>query len=118
MIFGDGEQSRDFTYVANVVQANLLAMDAPSSVCGKVFNVACGQRVTLNRLAMELRELLGSDIEPVYAAPRAGDIRHSHASLSRAETELSYSPGVQLREGLEQTIAHFSATGLTGAYGL
>ena len=74
VIFGDGEQSRDFTYVANVVQANMLAMEA-EDVGGKVYNIACGERMTLNRLAGELRELLGSDVEPVYAAPRAGDIK-------------------------------------------
>ena len=115
VIFGDGEQSRDFTYVANVVQANLLAMDAPPSVAGSVYNIACGERVTLNRLVAELRHLLGSDTEPVYAAPRAGDIRHSLADVSRARTELGYEPGVKLREGLERTIAHFRASELVGA---
>jgi UDP-glucose 4-epimerase len=105
VIFGDGEQSRDFTYVANVVQANLLAMDAPD-VAGQVFNVACGERVTLNRLVAELQDLLGTDIEPVYAAPRAGDIRHSLADLTAARTELGYEPTVRLREGLERTIDH------------
>ena len=83
VIFGDGEQSRDFTYVTNVVQANLLAMEVPE-VAGEVYNVACGERVTLNRLVGELGDLLGSDVKPVYAAPRAGDIRHSLADLSRA----------------------------------
>jgi UDP-glucose 4-epimerase len=112
VIFGDGEQSRDFTYVANVVRANVLAMDAPD-VSGKVYNVACGQRVTLNRLVGELRELLGSDVKPVYAAPRAGDIRHSLADLSLARAELGYEPSVRLREGLERTIEHFRDDELT-----
>jgi UDP-glucose 4-epimerase len=103
MIFGDGEQSRDFTYVANVVQANILAMDAPG-VTGNVYNVACGEAVTLNRLVAELRDLLGCNIEPVHAAPRAGDIRHSLADLSRAKVDLGYEPSVRLREGLERTI--------------
>ena len=106
VIFGDGEQSRDFTYVANVVQANMLAMDAPGAA-GRVYNVACGERVTLNRLVAELRDLLGSDIEPIYEAPRAADVRHSLADLSRARAELGYEPSVQLRDGLERTIQHF-----------
>jgi nucleoside-diphosphate-sugar epimerase len=106
VIFGDGEQSRDFTYVANVVQANLLAIDAPD-VGGKVFNVACGERVTLNRLVAELQELLGSTVKPAYAAPRAGDIRHSLADLALARTELGYVPSVALRDGLSRTIEHF-----------
>jgi UDP-glucose 4-epimerase len=105
VIFGDGEQSRDFTYVANAVQANLLAMDAPG-VAGQVFNVACGERVTLNHLVAELQDLLGTDIRPVYAAPRAGDIRHSLADLSAARAGLGYEPTVRLREGLERTIDH------------
>jgi UDP-glucose 4-epimerase len=112
VIFGDGEQSRDFTYVANVVHANLLAIDAPA-VAGKVYNVACGERVTLNRLAAELCELLGSDVKPVYAAPRPGDIRHSLADLSLARAELGYEHSVRLREGLERTIEHFRDDELT-----
>jgi nucleoside-diphosphate-sugar epimerase len=119
VIFGDGEQSRDFTYVANVVQANLLAIDAPE-VEGKVFNVACGERVTLNRLVGELRDLLGSDVEPVYAAPRAGDIKHSLADLSSARDGLGYTPEVLLRDGLSRTIEHYqelqSRDGLIGAH--
>jgi UDP-glucose 4-epimerase len=106
VIFGDGEQSRDFSYVANVVRANALAMDAPG-VAGKVYNVACGERVTLNHLISELRDLLGSAIEAAYAAPRPGDIKHSVADLSLARSELGYEPSVLLREGLERTIEHF-----------
>jgi nucleoside-diphosphate-sugar epimerase len=106
VIFGDGEQSRDFTYVANVVEANVLAMDA-IDVAGKVYNVACGEQVTVNRLAGELRDLIGSDVEPVYAAPRAGEIEHSRADLSLARRELGYEPSVLLREGLERTIQRF-----------
>jgi nucleoside-diphosphate-sugar epimerase len=105
VIFGDGEQSRDFTYVSNVVDANLLAIDAPG-VAGQVFNVACGRRVTLNRLVGELRELIGSDVEPVYAEPRVGDIKHSLADLRAARARLGYEPAVALREGLQRTIEH------------
>jgi nucleoside-diphosphate-sugar epimerase len=115
VIFGDGEQSRDFTYVSNVVEANLLAMDASSAVAGEVYNVACGERVTLNHLVGELRELLDADVEPIYAAPRAGDIRHSLADLSRAREALGYEPSVLLREGLERTIEYFRAAELVGA---
>jgi nucleoside-diphosphate-sugar epimerase len=105
VIFGDGEQSRDFTYVANVVQANLLAMGAPGAP-GNVYNIARGQRITLNRLVAELCGALGVDVKPVYGAPRPGDIRHSLADLSRARADLGYEPVVQLREGLERTIDH------------
>ena len=106
VIFGDGEQSRDFTYVANVVAANLLAMEAPAAA-GKVYNIACGERVTINRLVAELRDLLGSDVEPEYAPARAADVRHSLADLSRAREDLGYEPAVPLRDGLERTIQHF-----------
>ena len=106
VIFGDGEQSRDFTYVANIVEANMLAMNAPG-IAGKVYNIACGERVTLNHLVRELCDLIGSDVETAYAAPRAGDIRHSLADLSLARSELGYEPTVLLREGLERTIDHF-----------
>jgi nucleoside-diphosphate-sugar epimerase len=114
VIFGDGEQSRDFTYVANVVEANLLAMDA-CDVAGRVYNVACGERVTLNRLVNELTELIGTDTTPVYAAPRAADIKHSLADISRAASELGYKPTVRLREGLERTIEHLSSRDLQPA---
>jgi nucleoside-diphosphate-sugar epimerase len=104
-IFGDGEQSRDFTYVENVVEANLLAMDA-EVVPGRVYNVACGKAVTLNQLFAELRELTDADVDPIYTDPRPGDVRHSLADLSRSQEELSYAPRVGLREGLGQAIEH------------
>jgi len=107
VIFGDGEQSRDFTYVENVVRANALAMDAPG-VAGQIYNVACGERVTVNRLVRETEDLLGVEIEPVYTAPRPGDVRHSVADLSRARRELGYEPTVRLREGLARTIHYGS----------
>ena len=113
VIFGEREQSRDFTYVSNVVEANLLAIDAPG-IAGKVYNVACGERVTLNRLIGELHDLLGSEVEPVYAAPRAGDVKHSLADLSLAGIDLGYEPSVLLREGLERTIRHFHEDELPG----
>jgi nucleoside-diphosphate-sugar epimerase len=106
VIFGDGEQSRDFTYVENVMQANLLAVEA-ANVAGRVYNVACGERVTLNELIAELRDLLGSDVPPVHREPRPGDVRHSHADISAARRDLAYEPTVLLREGLGRTVDHF-----------
>lgn len=108
VVFGDGQQSRDFTYVANVVHANLLAMDGGGRP-GNAYNIACGQRVTINQLVEELRELLDTDIQPAYAAPRPGEIRHSLADLSLARRELAYEPVVGLREGLERTVQQFLA---------
>jgi len=102
-IFGDGEQSRDFTYVENVVQANLLAMEADVAP-GRVYNVACGERVSLNQLFSVLRELADRGVEPVYAAPRAGDVRHSLADLTASRRDLGYEPTVDLREGLRRSV--------------
>jgi nucleoside-diphosphate-sugar epimerase len=105
-IYGDGEQSRDFTYVDNVVEANLLAADA-TGVAGRVFNVACGNPVTLNQLFTALRTSLDSDVDGVYAPARPGDVKHSCADISRAREELGYQPLVGLREGLSRTVDHF-----------
>jgi nucleoside-diphosphate-sugar epimerase len=103
VIHGDGEQSRDFTYVANVVQANLLAAEA-SGAAGMVFNVGCGDRITVNRLAEIIRDILGAKVTPVHMAARAGDVRNSHADISRARQVLKYDPRVDFREGLERTV--------------
>ena len=103
MIYGDGTQSRDFTYVDNVVDANLHAMDA-RGVSGKSYNIACGEQTTLNGLVDELQDLMETDIEPSYGASLAGDIKHSLADVSRACAELGYEPTVRLREGLQRTI--------------
>lgn len=105
VIFGDGEQSRDFTPVANVVQANLLAMDAPG-VAGNVYNVARGDQVSVNQLVHEIGQLLGCEVRPLHVAPRAGEVTHSLADLTRARAELGYEPRVALQDGLEQTIDH------------
>jgi UDP-N-acetylglucosamine/UDP-N-acetylgalactosamine 4-epimerase len=105
-IFGDGEQSRDFTFVDNAVEANLLAMDAEGAA-GQVFNVACGRRVTLNELLDELRSLLDSDVEALRVEPRPGEVRHSLADVSRAHEALGWDPQVDLREGLQRTIEYF-----------
>ncbi len=100
-VFGDGEQSRDFTYIDNVVQANLLAMDAPQAA-GEVLNVACGERVTLNHVIGELRDLVGSDLDVRYSDPRTGDVPHSVADIGRAREVLRYAPTIALREGLQR----------------
>lgn len=109
-IFGDGEQSRDFTYIDNVVDANLLAAERSEAV-GEVINVACGERITLNRLLAELRDILGVDIPAEHGPPRAGDVRHSLADISKAHRLLGYEPGIALREGLERTAAFFHPGG-------
>jgi len=103
IIFGDGEQSRDFTYVDNVVDANLQAMESDNGV-GDVFNVACGERVTLNQILLHLGEALGTPIEADYHAPRPGDVRHSQADIGRARATLGYEPSVLFAEGLRRTL--------------
>lgn len=104
VIFGDGEQSRDFTYVDNVVAANLSAAHA-SGASGKVINVANGERITLNELLAELKDLTGKkDVTAEYREPRVGDVRHSLADNSMARELLGYESKVDLREGLKRTI--------------
>ena len=102
-IYGDGEQSRDFTYVDNVVAANLLACESDGSDA-KVYNVACGQRFTLNSLYEKLKNRIGVDLEPLYETERAGDVRHSVASIREIETDLGYKTGVGFEEGLDRTV--------------
>jgi nucleoside-diphosphate-sugar epimerase len=104
VIFGDGEQSRDFTYVDNVVAANLTAANA-SGASGKVINVANGERITLNELLAELKDLTGRhDVTAEYREPRVGDVRHSLADNAMARELLGYEVKVGLREGLKRTI--------------
>src|SRR5580704_15284936 len=104
-IFGDGEQSRDFTYIDNAVDANLLACKAPAAqVAGKVFNVATGRRVTLNQTFTLLKTLTSYSGSPLYAAERGGDIKHSLADISAAEEHLGYKPKVNFEEGLRRTV--------------
>ncbi|MFP4057995.1 MAG: SDR family oxidoreductase [Candidatus Brocadiia bacterium] len=105
-IFGDGEQSRDFTYVDDCVRANLLACTADEAV-GRTMNVACGGRYTLNELVALLNEILGTSLEPVYEPPRAGDVRHSQADIAAARQLLGYEPQVSFREGLAKTVEWF-----------
>lgn len=104
-IFGDGEQSRDFTYVDNAVEANLLACSAPAkTVCGKVFNVATGSCVSLNETYKLLVNTTGFKGAPQYQPPRVGDVKHSVADIKLAEQHLGYSPKVSFKEGLARTV--------------
>jgi UDP-glucose 4-epimerase len=104
-IFGDGTQSRDFTYIDNVVHANLLACKAPaSSVAGQVFNIAIGQRTDLNETFRVLKKITGFKGDVKYGPERAGDVKHSLADLSRSEKYLGYKPQVGFEEGLRRTI--------------
>jgi nucleoside-diphosphate-sugar epimerase len=102
-IFGDGEQSRDFTYVANVVEANILAGEAPG-LAGQAVNVACAERITVNQLTARINALLGRAVAPIHEPPRPGDIRHSFAAIGKAKTLLNYVPAVSFDEGLKRTI--------------
>jgi UDP-N-acetylglucosamine/UDP-N-acetyl-alpha-D-glucosaminouronate 4-epimerase len=105
-IFGDGEQSRDFTYVENAVDATLRACTAPEA-SGQVINVGTGERHTLNETIKVLDRIFGRQVTPRYDAPRAGDARHSHADISLARRLLGYEPGVRFEEGLMKTVDWF-----------
>ena len=112
-IFGDGEQSRDFTYIDNAVEANLLACEAPASeAAGKVFNVATGRRITLNETVKMLQGLTSYSGETIYGPERGGDIKHSLADISKAEAHLRYRPKVNFEEGLRRTVDWYRKTDL------
>ena len=102
-IFGDGEQSRDFTYIDNVVEANLLAAKAEHTA-GQVLNIACGRAVTVNQIIEIINELLGKNIEPLYTDPRPGDVKHSLADITLAEKTIGYKPTVHFKQGLQKAI--------------
>jgi UDP-glucose 4-epimerase len=106
LVHGDGLQSRDFTFVADAVQANLLAAEAPG-VSSKVYNVACGRQTTLLQLIELLNVILGTALAPAHADARPGDVRHSLADISGARAELGYCPGVSLEQGLRACVKHF-----------
>jgi nucleoside-diphosphate-sugar epimerase len=108
VVFGDGEQTRDFTFVGDAVSANLLAAEAPGAP-GEVINVAGGRRVSLNQLLAEIREITGAKILPRHEAARPGDVRDSLASLERARELLGYEPQVELRTGLATTVEHLES---------
>jgi UDP-glucose 4-epimerase len=111
-IFGDGEQSRDFTYIDNVVEGNLLACTAPAQkAAGQVFNVATGRRITLTETFKVLQRLTSYSGQPKYEAERGGDIKHSLADISRAQAGLGYNPKVDFEEGLQRTVEWYRKTG-------
>lgn len=106
-IYGDGEQTRDFTFIDNCIYANLLAAMA-DGVAGEIFNVGAGKQTSVNKLFGIIRSIIGNDeIEPVYAPPRPGDVRHSLADITKAQEKLGYAPFVPLEEGLKRTVAWF-----------
>jgi UDP-glucose 4-epimerase len=111
IIHGDGQQSRDFTYVDDVVQANLLASEAPG-ISGRLYNVACGRRTTLLDIVERLNNLLGTNIKPTHTETRSGDVRHSQADISRAKEDLGYSPRMDIDRGLRKCVEHYGADAL------
>jgi UDP-glucose 4-epimerase len=112
-MYGDGEQSRDFTYIDNVVEANLLACQAPAQqAAGQVFNIATGRRITLNETFKALQNLTSYSGQPNYGPERGGDIKHSLASIAKAEAAFGYRPKVDFEEGLQRTVAWYRGTGV------
>jgi nucleoside-diphosphate-sugar epimerase len=109
IVYGDGEQTRDFCYIDNAVNANLLAASTPRRLEGQIVNVACGERTSLNQLLRTIAELAGSRVEPEYQEARAGDIRDSLADIGAARELLGYEPSVDVREGMKRTFAAFQS---------
>ena len=105
-VYGDGKQSRDFTYVDNVIEANLLAAKAKKT-CGEVINIACGQAVTVNETIDTINGLVGKNIKPIYTDPRPGDVKHSLADITLAEKLIGFKPKVSFREGLQKAIGWY-----------
>jgi UDP-glucose 4-epimerase len=108
VVYGDGTQSRDFCFIDNVVSANLLAADAVGAA-GRVFNVACGQAISLNEVLTFLENIVGRPIARRHEPARSGDVKHSLADITAAQSVLGYQPGVTFAEGLRRTVAWFSA---------
>jgi nucleoside-diphosphate-sugar epimerase len=106
VIYGDGKQSRDFTYVENVVEANILAAES-AAAGGETLNIACGERLTVKALLASVNEVLGTDVEPVHADPRPGDIKHSTADVAKARRILGFEPRVPFMDGLRATVAWY-----------
>jgi UDP-N-acetylglucosamine/UDP-N-acetyl-alpha-D-glucosaminouronate 4-epimerase len=108
VVFGDGEQTRDFVYVENVAQANLLAADAPKAA-GQVINIGSGASISINEMLRVAADLLGVPLDPDYREPRTGDVRHSRADIARAQALLGYAPSVGFRDGLARTLERLGA---------
>lgn len=107
-INGDGSFSRDFTYVGNVVQANLKAFDAPLEACGKAYNAGAGGQISILEMYNSIQSILGTSIQPEYGEVRAGDVAHSKADISKARAGLGYDPNISFEEGMKLTVASFS----------
>jgi nucleoside-diphosphate-sugar epimerase len=105
-IYGDGEQTRDFCYIDNVVNANLLAANTPG-LKGQVVNVACAQRTSVNDIVRLANQIMGTDVKPTYAPPRAGDVKDSFADIALAGRVIGYKPTVMFEEGLRRWIAWY-----------
>ncbi|MBH24373.1 MAG: LPS biosynthesis protein WbpP [Myxococcales bacterium] len=105
-IYGDGEQTRDFTFIENVIHANLLAIEAEATH-GEVLNIACGERISVNQVIADINAALGTSVAPNHVAERAGDIKHSLANIELAREVLGYAPSVDFQEGLRRTIAWY-----------
>ena len=114
VVFGDGQQTRDFTFVDNAVHANLLACETPN-LAGKVFNIGCGGRISLNEVLATLRKITGKALEAKYDPPREGDIRDSQADISQARAYLGYAPQVGFEEGLRLTFDWYRESRLKAA---
>lgn len=110
-IYGDGEQTRDFIFVDDVVSGNLCCMDAPDAAAGHVYNLALGDRVSINELAAHVFAAAGKRVKPVYKPAREGDVRHSQADSIRAREHLGWKPAVSLKDGLQQTVDWFTSNG-------
>ena len=107
VVYGDGEQTRDFCFIENVVQANIRAATTTNKLTGQVVNIACGERISLNKLIRTIGDVTGNRLEPDYRETRAGDVRDSLASIDAAKALIGYAPQVLVREGLERTVAAF-----------
>jgi nucleoside-diphosphate-sugar epimerase len=111
VIYGDGEQSRDFTYIENVVEANVLACLADRDAVGEAYNIACHDRITVNRLYEEICRFAGKFIRPRYENPRAGDIKHSYADIQKSNKLLGYHPRISFNDGLQRTVQWYFKEG-------
>ena len=111
IIFGDGKQTRDFSHIDNVIDANVAACEAPNEALGESFNIACGSRISLLGLVDTVNKILGKKIKPKFDPPRPGDILHSQADISKAEKLLGWKPRVEFSEGIAKTIAWYQRQG-------
>ena len=114
IVFGNGEQSRDFTHIDNVIAANFAALNAQGDACGQVYNVGCGGSITLLDLIQAINDILGTNVAPRFESPRAGDVLHSLADVSRTRQYLGYEAKVDLRQGLERTVDWYRSSEIFG----